>query len=163
MDYLHMQNSTLLNNPPNCIGVPVTLTAVDPLTATLLQPRHNHKQLPGQLRIPMDPNDGRIVHLFTLLSQEATHTYESYGETAATVAATTISNCNRQQPSPTPTPTTTTALHQASAQATSKCTSSIAAVVIVIAIAVVGHITAQKKAISEKTINNPLPFFFFCC
>ena len=30
MDYLHMQNSTLLNNPPNCIGVPVTLTAVDP-------------------------------------------------------------------------------------------------------------------------------------
>jgi hypothetical protein len=30
MDYMHMQNSTLLNNPPNCIGVPVTLTAVDP-------------------------------------------------------------------------------------------------------------------------------------
>ena len=25
MDYLHMQNSTLLNTPPNCIGVPVTL------------------------------------------------------------------------------------------------------------------------------------------
>jgi hypothetical protein len=30
MDYMHMQNSTLLNNPPNCIGVPVILTAVDP-------------------------------------------------------------------------------------------------------------------------------------
>ena len=30
MDYLHMQNSTLLNNPPICTGVPVTLTAVDP-------------------------------------------------------------------------------------------------------------------------------------
>jgi hypothetical protein len=30
MDYLHMQNSTLLNNPPNPEGVPVTLTAVDP-------------------------------------------------------------------------------------------------------------------------------------
>jgi hypothetical protein len=30
MDYLHMQNSTLLNAPPQCIGVPVTLTAVDP-------------------------------------------------------------------------------------------------------------------------------------
>ena len=30
MDYLHMQNSTLLNNPPQCTGVPVTLTAVDP-------------------------------------------------------------------------------------------------------------------------------------
>jgi hypothetical protein len=30
MDYLHMQNSTLLNAPPNCIGVQVTLMAVDP-------------------------------------------------------------------------------------------------------------------------------------
>jgi hypothetical protein len=30
MDYLHMQNATLLNNPPICTGVPVTLTAVDP-------------------------------------------------------------------------------------------------------------------------------------
>jgi hypothetical protein len=30
MDYLHMQNSTLLNNPPKEAGVPVTLTAVDP-------------------------------------------------------------------------------------------------------------------------------------
>jgi len=30
MDYLHMQNSTLLNNPPKEPGVPVTLTAVDP-------------------------------------------------------------------------------------------------------------------------------------
>jgi hypothetical protein len=30
MDYLHMQNSTLLNNPPKESGVPVTLTAVDP-------------------------------------------------------------------------------------------------------------------------------------
>jgi hypothetical protein len=30
MDYLHMQNSTLLNNPPQETGVPVTLTAVDP-------------------------------------------------------------------------------------------------------------------------------------
>jgi hypothetical protein len=29
MDYLHMQNATLLNNPPNCNGVPVSLTAVD--------------------------------------------------------------------------------------------------------------------------------------
>jgi outer membrane protein assembly factor BamB len=30
MDYLHMQNATLLNNPPKPEGVPVTLTAVDP-------------------------------------------------------------------------------------------------------------------------------------
>ncbi len=30
MDYLHMQNATLLNNPPQEPGVPVTLTAVDP-------------------------------------------------------------------------------------------------------------------------------------
>jgi len=30
MDYLHMQNSTLVNNPPICTGVPVTLTAADP-------------------------------------------------------------------------------------------------------------------------------------
>ncbi|MGD6810133.1 MAG: PQQ-binding-like beta-propeller repeat protein [Candidatus Bathyarchaeia archaeon] len=30
MDYLNMQNSTLLNNPPQPTGVPVTLTAVDP-------------------------------------------------------------------------------------------------------------------------------------
>jgi hypothetical protein len=30
MDYLHMQNSTLLNNPPTPEGVPITLTAVDP-------------------------------------------------------------------------------------------------------------------------------------
>ena len=30
MDYLHMQNSTLLNTPPAVNGVPVSLTAVDP-------------------------------------------------------------------------------------------------------------------------------------
>jgi hypothetical protein len=30
MDYVHMQNSTLLNNPPKETGVPVKLTAVDP-------------------------------------------------------------------------------------------------------------------------------------
>jgi len=30
MDYLHMQNSTLLNSPPQETGVPVTLTSVDP-------------------------------------------------------------------------------------------------------------------------------------
>ncbi len=30
MDYLNMQNATLLNNPPKPEGVPVTLTAVDP-------------------------------------------------------------------------------------------------------------------------------------
>ncbi|MGD6809771.1 MAG: PQQ-binding-like beta-propeller repeat protein [Candidatus Bathyarchaeia archaeon] len=30
MDYLHMQNATLLNNPPNPEGIPVTLTATDP-------------------------------------------------------------------------------------------------------------------------------------
>jgi hypothetical protein len=30
MDYLHMQNVTLLNNPPKEQGVPVTLTAIDP-------------------------------------------------------------------------------------------------------------------------------------
>jgi hypothetical protein len=30
MDYLNMQNATLLNNPPKEPGVPVTLTAVDP-------------------------------------------------------------------------------------------------------------------------------------
>jgi hypothetical protein len=29
MDYLYMQNATLLNSPPICNGVPVTLTAVD--------------------------------------------------------------------------------------------------------------------------------------
>ena len=47
MDYLHMQNATLLNNPPNCNGVPVTLTAVDPNgnTMTLAQPQ----AIPGQL------------------------------------------------------------------------------------------------------------------
>ena len=30
MDFLHMQNATLLNNPPKEVGVPVTLTATDP-------------------------------------------------------------------------------------------------------------------------------------
>ena len=30
MDYLHMQNATLLNDPPKEQGVPVTLTAIDP-------------------------------------------------------------------------------------------------------------------------------------
>jgi len=30
MDYLHMQNATLLNNPPTPKGVTVTLTAIDP-------------------------------------------------------------------------------------------------------------------------------------
>ncbi|MGD0994771.1 MAG: PQQ-binding-like beta-propeller repeat protein [Candidatus Bathyarchaeia archaeon] len=36
MDYLHMQNATLLNSPPQEIGVPVTLTAVDPNNNTVI-------------------------------------------------------------------------------------------------------------------------------
>jgi hypothetical protein len=36
MDYLHMQNSTLLNSPPTPTGVQVTLTAVDPNDNTIV-------------------------------------------------------------------------------------------------------------------------------
>jgi len=35
MDYLHMQNATLLNSPPTPTGVQVTLTAVDPNMNTI--------------------------------------------------------------------------------------------------------------------------------
>jgi hypothetical protein len=35
MDYIHMQNATLLNNPPKEPGVPVTLTALDPNNNTI--------------------------------------------------------------------------------------------------------------------------------
>ena len=61
MDYLHMQNATLLNAPPDCIGVPVTLTAVSSYRHHS-QLRHRYKRQRRTLRLSMDPNNQRIIH-----------------------------------------------------------------------------------------------------
>ena len=61
MDYLHMQNATLLNAPPNCIGVPVTLNS-DQQHRHNSQLRHRYKRQRRTLRNSMDPNNRRIIH-----------------------------------------------------------------------------------------------------
>jgi hypothetical protein len=93
MDYIHMQNSTLLNNPPQCTGVPVTLTAVDPNgnTITIGSTTSNYQGNYGFQWTPTAPGMYTIYASFpgsdSYYSSSAS-TYATVASTSATVAPT---------------------------------------------------------------------------
>ena len=94
MDYLYMQNSTLLNNPPECIGVPVTLTAVSSTGTTVNLGTVTSNYL-GNYAYPVDPNNRQDYTLSTQHSQEPTHTSLIVASTGATVSSiSSITNTN---------------------------------------------------------------------
>jgi outer membrane protein assembly factor BamB len=83
MDYLHMQNSTMLNAPPQCIGVPVTLTAVDPNnnTITIGTTTSDDK---GNYGLQWTPTMPGVYHIYATFAGSDSY-YTSSASTYATV------------------------------------------------------------------------------
>jgi hypothetical protein len=97
MDYQHMQNSTLLNAPPDCTGVPVTLTAISS-TGTIVNLGTVTSDGDGHFAYLWTPTTAGFYTIYATFAGTNSY-FESYAETAANVATTAVS--------PTPTPTTT--------------------------------------------------------
>jgi hypothetical protein len=84
MDYLYMQNSTLLNAPPDCIGVPVTLTAVDSNgNAVTIGTATSDYQ--GNYGFQWTPTIPGLYHIYATFAGSNSY-YTSLASTYATVA-----------------------------------------------------------------------------
>ena len=134
MDYLHMQNSTLVNSPPICNGVPVTLTAIDPNgnvnvigTAT-----SDYQGNYGFQWIPTTPGSYHIFATFT-----GSNSY--YISSASTYA--TVSSASTPTSSPTPTSTAQSSVSNSDML----MYLAIGVVVIIIAIAIATVLNLRKK------------------
>ena len=94
MDYLHMQNSTLLNNPPNCIGVPVSLDALDP-NGNSIHIGTVTSDGSGVFNYQWTPTTPGLYQIYATFGGSNSY-YSSYAETGATVST-------ASTPIPTPT------------------------------------------------------------
>jgi hypothetical protein len=134
MDYLHMQNATLLNNPPICTGVPVTLTAVDPNgnTITIGTTTSNNKGTYGFQWTPTNPG------LYTIYANFAgtDSYYSSSAATYATVASSSMTSSS--------TPTANSQSLVSNSNLVTYIAIGVVAIIIAIAINIV--ITLRKKA-----------------
>ncbi|MGD6808876.1 MAG: PQQ-binding-like beta-propeller repeat protein [Candidatus Bathyarchaeia archaeon] len=86
MDYLHMQNSTLLNNPPNCVGVPVTLSAIDP-NGNAINVGTVTSDGSGHFAYQWTPTTEGLYTVYATFGGTNSY-FSSYDETSATVATT---------------------------------------------------------------------------
>jgi hypothetical protein len=130
MDYLNMQNSTLLNAPPACIGVPVTLTAVDP-NGNAINIGTVTSDTSGSFAYQWTPTTAGMYTIYATFTGSNSY-YSSYAETHATVSTT---------PTVSPTPTPVSGLATTSSVMTYII---IAAIAIIIAIAIVGALILRK-------------------
>ena len=135
MDYLHMQNSTLLNSPPNCIGVPVSLTAVDPNgnainigTVTSLGS--------GNFGYQWTPTTAGLYQIYATFAGSNSY-FSSYAQTFATV------NTPASTPTSSPAPTSTASSLVSNSDMLTYLV--IVAIAIIIAIAIVGALILRKK------------------
>ena len=133
MDYLYMQNSTLLNSPPQCNGVPVTLTAVDPNgnTVTIGTTTSNSQGNYGFQWTPTTPGIYTIYATFA----GSNSFYRSSASTYATVTSASSS---------TPAPTSATQPIIANSDIVTYLAIAVVAIIFAIAINIV--ITLRKKA-----------------
>ena len=79
MDYLYMQNATLLNNPPDCTGVPVTLTAVSS-TGTTVNLGTVTSDSDGHYAYQWTPTTTGFYTIYATFAGTNSY-FESYGET----------------------------------------------------------------------------------
>jgi hypothetical protein len=132
MDYLHMQNSTLLNNPPQCTGVPVTLTAMDPNGNTITIGTTT-SDASGTFGYQWNPTTPGLYKIFASFTGSDSY-YQSFAETRATVASATSSAA----------PTSATQPIIANSDIVTYLVIAVVAIIIAIAINIV--ITLRKKA-----------------
>jgi hypothetical protein len=135
MDYLHMQNATLLNTPPAVNGVPVSLTAVDP-NGNYITIGTVTSDGSGSFMYQWTPTTAGLYKVYATFAGSNSY-FSSYAETGATVA-TVVSTT-------TPAPTATSA--PSNLATTSDLMTYIVAVgiAIIIAIAIVGALILRKK------------------
>jgi hypothetical protein len=132
MDYLHMQNSTLLNAPPNCIGIPVTLTAMDP-NGNSVNIGTAISDGGGHFAYRWTPTTEGLYTVYATFAGTNSY-FSSYGETSANVES---------APSSSPASTSTQLTLSSSDMITYFAISTIA---IIIAIAIVGVLLLRRKA-----------------
>jgi hypothetical protein len=132
MDYLHMQNSTMLNAPPQCTGVPVTLTAVDPNgnTITIGTTTSDDK---GNYGLQWTATTSGVYHIYATFAGSGSY-YTSSASTYATVAS---------AASPTAAPTSATQPEVSNSDMVMYLAAT--GIAIIIAIAVVGALILRKK------------------
>jgi hypothetical protein len=132
MDYTHMQNSTLVNNPPQCDGIPVTLTAVDSNgnAITIGTATSDYK---GNYGLQWTPTTSGLYHIYATFTGSNSY-YTSSATTYATVSIT---------PSSTPAPTLS--VQSSVSNSDMIMYFAITATAIIIAIAVVGALLLRKR------------------
>jgi hypothetical protein len=132
MDYLHMQNSTLLNAPPNCNGVPVTLTAVDP-NGNAINIGTTTSNGAGHFAYQWTPTTAGLYTIYATFAGTESY-FSSFAVTSATVAS---------AASPTAAPTSATQPIVSNSDVVMYLAIGVVAIIIAIAVATV--LTIRKK------------------
>ena len=140
MDYLYMQNATLLNAPPDCLGVPVTLTAVSS-TGTTVNLGTVTSDGSGFFEYQWTPTTQGLYKIYATFEGSNSY-FSSFAVTGATVSLTSVSAT--ATPSPTATPTSTSTASNVNTN-TLAMYIVIAAIAIIIAVAIVGILLLRKK------------------
>ncbi len=130
MDYLHMQNATLLNNPPNCIGVPVSLDALD-ANGNSIHIGTVTSYGSGIFNYQWTPTTPGLYQIYATFGGSNSY-YSSFAETRATVASAATSS---------PAPTAQTSVSNSDML----MYFAIIAIAIIIAIAVATVLILRKK------------------
>ena len=135
MDYLHMQNSTLLNSPPICTGVPVTLTAVDANANVAVIGTATSNYL-GNYEFQWTPTTPGLYTVYATFTGSNSY-YTSSASTGATVATAAATA--------TPTPTATSAPSNLATTSDLMTYIVVGVIAMIIAIAIVGLVLYRKK------------------
>jgi hypothetical protein len=135
MDYLHMQNATLLNTPPAVNGVPVSLTAVDP-NGNYITIGTVTSDGSGSFMYQWTPTTAGLYKVYATFAGSNSY-FSSYAETGATVA-TVVSTT-------TPAPTATSAPSNLATTSDLMTYIVVGVIAMIIAIAIVGALILRKK------------------
>jgi len=135
MDYLYMQNATLLNNQPICTGVPVTLTAVDPNGNVVVIGTTTSNYL-GNYGFQWTPTNAGLYTIYATFTGSNSY-YTSLASTYATVAAAAATT--------TPAPTATSAPSNYATTSDLMTYIVVGVIAMIIAIAIVGLVLYRKK------------------
>ena len=135
MDYLHMQNSTLLNTPPACIGVPVSLAAVDP-NGNSVNIGTVTSDGSGNFAYQWTPTTAGLYKVYATFGGSDSY-FSSYAGTGATVATVTSTT--------TPAPTATSAPSNLATTADLMTYIVVGVIAMIIAIAIATVLILRKK------------------
>ena len=95
MDYLHMQNATLLNNPPTPKGVTVSVSALDS-NGQVTDLGTTTSDYAGQFALSRKPTTEGLYKIFATFSGSDSY-YSSYAETALSVGKAPEETSTQQQ------------------------------------------------------------------